>query len=103
MGEYLRFIHSWRIINDNEKLKALDTGLFLSNIHYLNWSDNLGVNYRFNPICMLLGRERRNGCSNQTMRFDDSFYNFFGDNLEAVGSKVLGRPVIDHEVKSGRN
>ena len=31
----------------------------------------------------------------KTMRFDDSFYNFFGDNLEAVGSKVLGRPVID--------
>jgi hypothetical protein len=35
------------------------------------------------------------------MRFDDSFYNFFGKKLEAVGRKVLARPVI--ETYDGRN
>ena len=31
----------------------------------------------------------------KTMRFDDSFYNFFGSNLEGVGEEVLSRPVIE--------
>ena len=103
MGEYLRspFIHGG-LLDDNEKLKALDTGLFLSNIHYLNWSDNLGG--RITGLTRYVCYWVENGemvAPIKTMRFDDSFYNFFGDNLEAVGSKVLGRPVID--TYDGRN
>ena len=30
----------------------------------------------------------------KTMRFDDSFYNFFGSNLEGVGKEILARPVM---------
>ena len=43
MGEYFRSpsMHGGSL-HDDDKLKALDTGLFMSNIHYLNWSDNLG-------------------------------------------------------------
>ena len=37
----------------------------------------------------------------KTMRFDDSFYNFFGSNLEGVGKEILARPVI--ETYDGRN
>ena len=43
MGEYLRapLMHGGDIKID-ERLEQLGTGIFISNIHYLNWSDNLG-------------------------------------------------------------
>ena len=103
MGEYLRSpsIHGGSL-HDNDKLKALDTGLFMSNIHYLNWSDNLGG--RITGLTRYVCYWVENGemiAPIKTMRFDDSFYNFLGDNLEAVGEKVLARPVID--TYDGRN
>ncbi len=103
IGEYLRapFMHGGDIKLD-ERLEKLGTGIFISNIHYLNWSDNLGgrITGLTRYACYWV-EDGRMIAPIQTMRFDDSFYNFFGDNLEAVGETVLSRPVI--ETYDGRN
>ncbi len=103
IGEYLRapFMHGGDIKLD-ERLEKLGTGIFISNIHYLNWSDNLGgrITGLTRYACYWV-EDGRMIAPIKTMRFDDSFYNFFGDNLEAVGETVLSRPVI--ETYDGRN
>ena len=103
MGEYLRapFMHGGDIKLD-ERLQKLGTGIFISNIHYLNWSDNLGgrITGLTRYACYWV-EDGKMVAPIKTMRFDDSFYNFFGDNLEAVGETVLSRPVI--ETYDGRN
>ena len=103
MGEYLRapFMHGGDIKLD-ERLEKLGTGIFISNIHYLNWSDNLGgrITGLTRYACYWV-EDGKMVAPIKTMRFDDSFYNFFGDNLEAVGETVLSRPVI--ETYDGRN
>jgi predicted Zn-dependent protease len=103
MGEYLRapLMHGGDI-KLNERLKRLGTGIFISNIHYLNWSDNLGgrITGLTRYACYWV-EDGKMIAPIKTMRFDDSFYNFFGKNLEGVGEDVLSRPVI--ETYDGRN
>jgi predicted Zn-dependent protease len=66
-------------------LKTLDTGLYLSNLHYLNWSDR--------PTGRITGMTRyacfwvESGeivAPIENLRFDDSLYQFWGDNLIAL-------------------
>ena len=66
-------------------LKTLDTGLYLSNLHYLNWSDR--------PTGRITGMTRyacfwvENGeivAPIENLRFDDSLYQFWGENLIAL-------------------
>ncbi|MCU0552380.1 MAG: TldD/PmbA family protein [Leptolyngbya sp. Prado105] len=66
-------------------LKTLDTGLYLSNLHYLNWSDR--------PTGRITGMTRyacfwvENGeivAPIENLRFDDSLYQFWGENLVAL-------------------
>lgn len=66
-------------------LAELDTGLYLSNLHYLNWSDR--------PTGRITGMTRyacfwvENGeivAPIENLRFDDSLYQFWGDNLIAL-------------------
>ncbi|MBD2079791.1 TldD/PmbA family protein [Leptolyngbya sp. FACHB-17] len=66
-------------------LQALDTGLYLSNLHYLNWSDR--------PTGRITGMTRyacfwvENGeivAPIENLRFDDSLYQFWGENLIAL-------------------
>lgn len=63
-------------------LTALDTGLYLSNLHYLNWSDR--------PTARITGMTRyacfwvENGeivAPIENLRFDESLYRCFGENL----------------------
>ncbi|MEM9924875.1 MAG: metallopeptidase TldD-related protein [Cyanobacteria bacterium P01_D01_bin.50] len=63
-------------------LSSLDTGLYVSNLHYLNWSDR--------PSGRITGMTRyacfwvANGeivAPIEDLRFDDSLYNFWGDKL----------------------
>ena len=63
-------------------LKELGTGLYLSDLHYLNWSDR--------ETARLTGMTRyacfwvENGeikSPIQDLRFDESYYNLFGDSL----------------------
>ncbi|MBE9211002.1 TldD/PmbA family protein [Nostoc sp. LEGE 06077] len=63
-------------------LSNLDTGLYLSNLHYLNWSDR--------PTGRITGMTRyacfwvENGeiiAPIENLRFDESLYRFWGENL----------------------
>jgi predicted Zn-dependent protease len=63
-------------------LSSLGTGLYVSNLHYLNWSDR--------PTGRITGMTRyacfwvENGeivAPIENLRFDDSLYRFWGDNL----------------------
>ena len=103
MGEYMRspFMDSGDIDKDL-RLQKLGTGIFISNIHYLNWSDSLGgrITGLTRYACYWV-EDGKMVAPIKTMRFDDSFYNFFGSNLEGVGKEILARPVT--ATYDGRN
>ena len=89
-GEYLRspFMEPGSL-DQNDILKEIGKGLYLSNIHYLNWSDN--PNGRITGLtryaCFWVENSEIVGPIN-TMRFDDSFYNYFGEKLLEVGKNT---------------
>jgi predicted Zn-dependent protease len=68
-----------------EVLSALDTGLYVSNLHYLNWSDR--------PTGRITGMTRY-ACfwveqgeivaPIENLRFDESLYRYFGDKLVSL-------------------
>lgn len=63
-------------------LKELDTGIYISNVHYLNWSNR--INGRITGMTRYACFWVENGMIQAPiadMRFDESLYNFFGDNL----------------------
>ena len=95
-GEFLR---SPRMatgnLNQDDVVKKLDKGLFLSNIHYLNWSDNPGgrITGLTRYACFWVeGGEIV--APIETMRFDDSFYRFFGDQLSEVEDRLYSNPEV---------
>lgn len=72
-------------LNHDRILAELGTGLYLSNLHYLNWSDR--------PTGRITGMTRyacfwvENGeivAPIENLRFDESLYQFWGDNLIAL-------------------
>ena len=93
-GEYLRSPHMKSgTIKQSEVISKIDKGLFLSNIHYLNWSDNAGG--RITGLTRYACFWVESGeivAPIETMRFDDSFYRFFGENLIDVEDKVTVVP-----------
>ena len=95
-GEYLRSPKmAAGDLDETDILKSLDKGLYLSNLHYLNWSDNLGG--RFTGMTRYACFWVENGefvAPIENMRFDDSIYNFFGQNLESVGSQLEFIPSV---------
>lgn len=71
----------------NDILKEIDSGIYLSNLHYLNWSDQ--PNGRITGMTRYASFWVENGeimAPIDQMRFDDSFYNFFGNNLSKISS-----------------
>ena len=80
-------------IKHDEVLKELDKGLYLSNIHYLNWSDNPGgrITGLTRYACFWV-EQGEIVAPIDTMRFDDSFYRFFGDQLMEVENKLTVIP-----------
>ena len=69
----------------DEILKALGTGLYISDLHYLNWSDR--------ETARITGMTRyacfwvENGeiiSPIEDLRFDESYYNIFGTGLERI-------------------
>ena len=72
-------------LTESKILSSLDTGLYLSNLHYLNWSDR--------TLGKITGMTRY-GCfwvekgevvaTIKDLRFDDSLYSFFGQQLIAL-------------------
>lgn len=66
-------------------LKTLDTGLYLSNLHYLNWSDLMSA--RITGMTRYACFWVENGeivAPITDMRFDESLYDCLGANLEAI-------------------
>lgn len=76
-------------------LQRIGTGLYISNLHYLNWSDL--TNGRITGMT-------RYGCfwvedgqivsPIEDMRFDETFYHFWGEGLEALGERGELVPTI---------
>jgi predicted Zn-dependent protease len=71
-----------------EALRRLGTGLWIGNVHYLNYSDR--------SACRITGMTRfacwwvENGepvAPIEHLRFDDDIYGLFGDRLEALSSE----------------
>jgi predicted Zn-dependent protease len=74
----------------SEVLKALDTGLYLGNLHYCNWSDTTSARItgmtRFGCFWVENGRIV---CPIKDFRFDSSFFDLFGPSgLEALTQEV---------------
>jgi predicted Zn-dependent protease len=76
-------------LSQKDALDALDTGLAIGNLWYLNYSDR--------PACRMTGMTRfatfwvENGkpvAPANVMRFDDTLYRMLGDNLEALTSET---------------
>jgi predicted Zn-dependent protease len=77
-------------------LATLDTGLYLSNLHYLNWSDRPTgrVTGMTRYACFWVERgEIIAPIAN--LRFDESFYRCWGDNLMALTTDVEFIPDVD--------
>ena len=82
-------------LKDADVLKALGTGVYLSNLHYLNWSDMIGgrITGMTRYACFWV----ENGeivAPIENMRFDDSIYSFLGDKLEQVTDTAQINPAV---------
>ncbi|HET7032539.1 MAG TPA: metallopeptidase TldD-related protein [Casimicrobiaceae bacterium] len=73
------------VLATRDALAALDTGLFVGNLHYLNYSDR--------PACRMTGMTRfatfwveggKIVAPINVLRFDDTIYRMLGSNLEAL-------------------
>jgi predicted Zn-dependent protease len=86
MGEVMRSpVMSGGSLQEDQILKALDTGLYLSNLHYLNWSDQVGgrITGMTRYACFWV----ENGkivAPIENMRWDDSIFTLFGSELETL-------------------
>ena len=82
-------------LEEGDILESLGTGVYLSNLHYLNWSDMIGggITGMTRYACFWV----ENGeikAPIENMRFDDSIYRFLGDNLEAVTATAQVNPEV---------
>ncbi|MBT3251589.1 MAG: TldD/PmbA family protein [Candidatus Marinimicrobia bacterium] len=82
-------------LNEDDVLNELGTGVYLSNLHYLNWSDQIGgrITGMTRYACFWV-EDGKIVAPIENMRFDDSLYNFFGDNLEAVTDRARMNPEV---------
>lgn len=95
-GEYLRAPVMQRgNLAEPDILAALGTGVYLSNLHYLNWSDVPGgrVTGMTRYACFWVENGEIQGPI-ENLRFDESLYHFFGDRLEAVTAQSIINPEI---------
>lgn len=77
-------------------LKELHTGLYLSNLHYLNWSDRMEARItgmtRF--ACVWVENGEPQGPLQKDLRFDVSLYDIFNTNLLGLTQEVEFIPDI---------
>tara|TARA_B100000029_G_scaffold360782_1_gene353714 strand:- start:263 stop:1585 length:1323 start_codon:yes stop_codon:yes gene_type:complete len=75
-------------LSENNIVKKIDSGVLLNNLHYLNWSDNIGGRITGMTRYACFWVENGNIIAPiENMRFDDTIYNIFGNKLEAVTDK----------------
>lgn len=78
---------------DDEILKTLGTGFYLSNLHYLNWSDR--TNARITGMTRYACLWVENGVIKgpiQDLRFDVSLFDILGKNLERISQTQVVIP-----------
>ena len=82
-GEGLRSpIVSTGVLKESDILPSLDRGLYLSNLHYLNWSDrNSGRITGMTRYACFWVENGKIVAPIKDLRFDDSLYAFLGENL----------------------
>jgi len=77
-------------------LKALDTGLYLSNLHYLNWSDRpRGRITGMTRYACFWVEQGEIASPIENLRFDESLYRCLGDHLIALTQEVEFIPNVD--------
>jgi predicted Zn-dependent protease len=80
---------------EKDILKELGTGLYISNLHYLNWSDiNKGRVTGMTRFACFWVENGEIVCPIKDMRFDDSFYNFLGEGLLALTGFTETQPSL---------
>ena len=89
-------------LNENQILESIGTGVYLSNLHYLNWSDRLGgrITGMTRYACFYV-EDGKIIAPIENMRFDDTIYNIFGDELNAVTN--FNQLIPDVGTYDGRN
>ena len=89
-------------LNENDITNNIDKGVLLNNLHYLNWSDNIGGrNTGMTRYACFWVEDGEIVAPIENMRFDDTIYNIFGGNLESVTNKSQFIP--DTGTYSGRS
>lgn len=89
-------------IQSDTILKTLDDGLFINNLWYLNFSDR--QNGKITGMTRFLCYEVKNGHPTNAfnvMRFDDSIFRMFGDNL--LGLTKERELIIDNDTYEERS
>lgn len=82
-------------LSESHILKELGTGLYLSNLHYLNWSDRM--NARITGMTRYACFWVENGeivAPIADLRFDESLYDCLGENLVAVTDFQAVDPMV---------
>ncbi len=82
-------------LDEADILETLGTGVYLSNLHYLNWSDMIGgrITGMTRYACFWV-EDGKIVAPIENMRFDDSIYSFLGNGLEAVTKKLQINPDV---------
>jgi predicted Zn-dependent protease len=83
-------------LNEKDVLAALGTGLYLSNLHYLNWSDPVSarVTGMTRYACFWVEDGEIKGPI-KDLRWDESLYRALGDKLLALTSHTEIDPAVD--------
>ena len=81
---------------EHEVLARLDTGLYLSNLHYLNWSDLTAgrITGMTRYACFWVERGEI-VAPIENLRFDDNLYRFLGEGLMALSDHPTFAPTVD--------
>ena len=96
-GEYLRApAVATGQLSEDQVLTQLGTGLYLSNLHYLNWSDLTAgrITGMTRYACFWV----ENGeivAPIENLRFDDNLYRFLGEGLMALTDRQTFSPAVD--------
>jgi len=83
-------------LNETDVISNIDKGVYLSNLHYLNWSDRIGgrITGMTRYACFWV-EDGEIIAPIENMRFDDTIYNIFGEHLEDTTDRVHFIPNIE--------
>jgi len=83
------------LLNEDEVLQKLGTGLYLNNLHYLNWSDvsHARMTGMTRYACFWVDKGEIIGPI-KDLRFDDTLYQIFGESLEGLTREQHIDPAI---------